>query len=169
MGEQEQERRAKYETVYRLLREHYGRPEWRPHLPPVDELVSTILSQNTNDTNRDRAFERLQNRFEDWEAVLAAPEEEIVEAIMQMAVYAGFPASLNGLFAAKEVFEEKTELRKASWPWESDPKIKGFKKYKELIDSTVVVLIAIILLAGYVALWDLIHTQAVSFLGGLAK
>ena len=64
--------------------------------------------------------------------------------------------------------EVKTELRKASWPWESDPKIKGFKKYKELIDSTVVVLIAIILLAAYVSLWDLIHTQAVTFLGKLA-
>ena len=69
----------------------------------------------------------------------------------------------------KFIGEVKTELRKASWPWESDPKIRGFKKYKELIDSTVVVLIAIILLAGYVALWDLIHTQAVGFLGGLAK
>lgn len=69
----------------------------------------------------------------------------------------------------KFIGEVKTELRKASWPWESDPKIKGFKKYKELIDSTVVVLIAIVLLAAYVSLWDLIHTQAVSFLGGLAK
>jgi len=69
----------------------------------------------------------------------------------------------------KFIGEVKTELRKASWPWESDPKIRGFKKYKELIDSTVVVLIAIILLAAYVALWDLIHTQAVTFLGELAK
>jgi len=69
----------------------------------------------------------------------------------------------------KFIGEVKAELRKASWPWESDPKIRGFKKYKELIDSTVVVLIAIILLAGYVAFWDLIHTQAVGFLGGLAK
>jgi preprotein translocase subunit SecE len=65
--------------------------------------------------------------------------------------------------------EVKIELRKASWPWESDPKIRGFKKYKELIDSTIVVLVAIILLAAYVALWDLIHTQAVTFLGGLAN
>ncbi|MGD1978277.1 MAG: preprotein translocase subunit SecE [Akkermansiaceae bacterium] len=63
--------------------------------------------------------------------------------------------------------EVKTELRKASWPWESDPKIKGFKKYKELIDSTVVVLVAIILLAAYVSLWDLIHTTAVGLLGKL--
>ena len=58
--------------------------------------------------------------------------------------------------------EVKGELRKASWPWESDPKIKGIKKYRELVDSTVVVLIAMILLAGFVQLWDLIHVQIVS-------
>ena len=57
--------------------------------------------------------------------------------------------------------EVKAELRKASWPWDPDPKVKGFKKYKELIDSTVVVLIAIILMAAYVGLWDLINTKAV--------
>ncbi|WP_321429908.1 carboxymuconolactone decarboxylase family protein [uncultured Methanolobus sp.] len=34
-------------------------------------------------------------------------EEEIIEVIIQMAVYAGFPAALNGIFAAKEVFEER--------------------------------------------------------------
>ncbi|MBT3067126.1 carboxymuconolactone decarboxylase family protein [Rhodoferax sp. U11-2br] len=34
-------------------------------------------------------------------------EQEIVEVIIQMAVYAGFPAALNGLFAAKEVFAQK--------------------------------------------------------------
>ncbi len=60
--------------------------------------------------------------------------------------------------------EVKTELRKASWPWDPDPKVKGFKKYKELIDSTVVVLIAIILLAAYVGLWDLVNTKVVRFL-----
>lgn len=60
--------------------------------------------------------------------------------------------------------EVKGELRKANWPWESDPKIKGFKKYKELVDSTVVVLIAAILLAGFVSLWDVIHTEVIFFL-----
>jgi preprotein translocase subunit SecE len=49
------------------------------------------------------------------------------------------------------------ELRKASWPWESDPKIKGIKKYKELIDSTIVVLIAMVFLAAYVQAWDFAH------------
>lgn len=52
--------------------------------------------------------------------------------------------------------EVKAELRKANWPWESDPKIKGFRKYKELIDSTAVVLIAMVLLAGFVQFWDLL-------------
>jgi preprotein translocase subunit SecE len=54
----------------------------------------------------------------------------------------------------------KGELRKASWPWESDAKAKGLKKYKELVDSTIVVLIAMILLAGFVQLWDFILVYA---------
>ncbi len=57
--------------------------------------------------------------------------------------------------------EVKGELKKASWPWESDPKIKGFRKYKELIDSTIVVLIAMVLLAGFVQFWDYIHVEVV--------
>ena len=65
--------------------------------------------------------------------------------------------------------EVKTELRKASWPWESDPKIKGFKKYKELIDSTLVILVAMVLLAAYVGLWDLVHQNVVSFLTTLGR
>ncbi len=50
----------------------------------------------------------------------------------------------------------KGELKKCSWPWESDPKIKGFKKYRELSGSTIVVLIAMILLGAYVAFFDLV-------------
>jgi preprotein translocase subunit SecE len=61
------------------------------------------------------------------------------------------------------IIEVKSELRKASWPWESDPKIKGFRKYKELIDSTIVVIIAMILLAGFFQLWDFIHVLIVTF------
>jgi len=60
--------------------------------------------------------------------------------------------------------EVKGELRKASWPWDSDPKAKGFRKYKELIDSTIVVLVAVILLAGFVQFWDFIQILTVGFL-----
>jgi endonuclease-3 len=74
-------RQEKYEAVYQLLIEAYGLPDWRPHLEPVDELISTILSQNTLDVNRDRAFDTLQERFPDWQSVMEAPEEEVREAI----------------------------------------------------------------------------------------
>lgn len=52
------------------------------------------------------------------------------------------------------VREVTTELGKASWPW--DNKERGVRKYKELTDSTIVVSIAMLLLGGYVAFWDLI-------------
>jgi endonuclease-3 len=73
--------RAKINTVHQLLLEAYGEPRPRDPMPPVDELVSTILSQNTNDTNRDRAFERLRQRFPDWSQVRDAPVEQVIEAI----------------------------------------------------------------------------------------
>ncbi|MEZ5325430.1 MAG: preprotein translocase subunit SecE [Verrucomicrobiales bacterium] len=56
------------------------------------------------------------------------------------------------------------ELRKASWPW--DPKERGFKKYKELTDSTVVVFIAMILLAAFVSAWDLLMIGVMKLLTG---
>ncbi len=73
--------REKYQTIYRLLGERYGEPEWRQHLPPVDELVSTILSQSTSDINRDKAFFALKARYPDWELVMAAPEEDVRDTI----------------------------------------------------------------------------------------
>jgi endonuclease-3 len=67
--------------VHEKLLEVFGHPTWRNPLPPVDELVSTILSQNTNDTNRDRAFHALRAKFADWESVRDANAEEVVSAI----------------------------------------------------------------------------------------
>jgi preprotein translocase subunit SecE len=62
----------------------------------------------------------------------------------------------------KNFFSEvRVELQKASWPW--DPKEKGFKKYKELFDSTGVVIISMLLLGGYVALFDFILVNVVHF------
>ena len=68
-------------AVLARLRAAYGRIEGHPHGRPVDELVLTVLSQNTNDRNRDVAYARLTRRFETWEEVAAAPVEEIEEAI----------------------------------------------------------------------------------------
>ena len=67
--------------VHETLLKAFGEPTWRNSLPPVDELVSTILSQNTNDTNRDRAFNALRAKFATWESVRDANAEEVVAAI----------------------------------------------------------------------------------------
>jgi preprotein translocase subunit SecE len=62
----------------------------------------------------------------------------------------------------KSFFNEvKVELQKASWPWE--PKEKGVKRYKELTDSTLVVIIAMLLLGGYVALFDFVLVNIIQF------
>jgi endonuclease III len=63
------------------LRLLYGRPSAPPHQQPLDELILTVLSQSTNDRNRDVAFLRLRQRFPSWSAVRDAPNDEVEAAI----------------------------------------------------------------------------------------
>ena len=67
--------------VHQRLLDYYGTPTWQPGLSPLSELISTILSQNTNDRNRDRAFRCLQATFPTWEEVRDADIEKVVDAI----------------------------------------------------------------------------------------
>jgi endonuclease III len=73
--------KRKLRAIRDRLREAYGRPEMRPHHSPVDELILTVLSQNTNDRNRDVAYARLRERFASWDGVRDADEDEVEEAI----------------------------------------------------------------------------------------
>jgi len=99
--------REKGLEVHRRLVEIYGE---RPHRQrdPIATLVSTIISQNTNDPLRDRAFRRLRERFPTWEQVRNAPVEEIAEAIQ----VAGLgPQKARRIKAALErISEERGEL-----------------------------------------------------------
>jgi endonuclease III len=67
--------------IHERLLKFYGEPVWRNPLPPIDELVSTILSQNTNDINRDRGYNALRAKFGTWEEVRDAPPQEVIDAI----------------------------------------------------------------------------------------
>jgi preprotein translocase subunit SecE len=63
---------------------------------------------------------------------------------------------------ARTFFNEvKVELQKASWPW--DPKERGFRRYRELIDDTILVIVAMLLLGGFVALFDFLLVNVVHF------
>ena len=74
-------RRARVLAIRDRLRELYGRPVNRPHGHPIAELVRTILSQNTNDRNRDVAYERLRAALPTWVDVRDAPVEAVEAAI----------------------------------------------------------------------------------------
>ncbi len=72
---------ARVARIRDRLRTVYGRPSAPPHGHPIAELILTVLSQSTNDRNRDVAYTRLRERFPTWEAVRDAPVEEVEEAI----------------------------------------------------------------------------------------
>jgi endonuclease-3 len=67
--------------IHQALLDYFGSPELPDPMPPMDQLISTILSQNTNDANRDRAFLALRRRFSTWEEVRDAEPAAVVEAI----------------------------------------------------------------------------------------
>ncbi len=67
--------------IIALLDAAYGTLPWRPHGDPMAELVLTLLSQNTSDTNSGRAFIRLLDAFPDWHSILDADVKAIERAI----------------------------------------------------------------------------------------
>jgi endonuclease III len=73
--------RRRVRAIVERLRSTYGQPILRPHRAPVDELILTVLSQNTNDRNRDVAYARLRERFDTWADVRDAPVAEVEDAI----------------------------------------------------------------------------------------
>jgi endonuclease III len=103
--------------IQKRLLEAYGKPTWRPHLDPISELVSTILSQNTNDTNRDTAFDRLQERFSSWEEVRDGNVDEVIDAIRPAGLANQKGPRIQG--ALRFITQERGELDLeflADWP-----------------------------------------------------
>ncbi len=71
----------KIQYVHSALARQYGDLQWRPSIDPLSELVLTILSQHTSDTNRDRAFASMKRSFPTWEEVRDAPTYMLAESI----------------------------------------------------------------------------------------
>ncbi len=77
LSETDLARGVKLDQVSHRLFEYFGEPDWHDPLPAVDELVCTILSQNTNDINRDIAFRALKARYGSWQEVMDADPAEL--------------------------------------------------------------------------------------------
>ncbi|UCF88639.1 MAG: endonuclease III [bacterium] len=69
------------DLIRERLHTRYGLPAQPPRLAPLDELVRTILSQNTNDRNRDTAYRALKDRFGSWKEVLQVSRSELAGII----------------------------------------------------------------------------------------
>jgi len=97
---------AKYKQIQPFLDEEYGRKTFKPH-DGMDELVSCILSQSTTDANRDRGFDALKARYEDWSAVHHAPIDELIDTIRP----AGLANSKGPRIQASlaEIYEQRGE------------------------------------------------------------
>lgn len=97
---------ARVARIRDRLRELYGIPRMAPHGRPLDELILTVLSQSTNDRNRDVAFLRLRERFAkagrpiDYAAVLEAPVAEVEEAIRPGGISKVKSARIQAILAA---------------------------------------------------------------------
>ena len=73
--------RRKLTVVDRRLKVRFGTPKWDGPEDPLESIIGTILSQNTNDLNSGRAFENLRKAFPRWEMLLEAPTSRIARAI----------------------------------------------------------------------------------------
>jgi endonuclease-3 len=74
--------RAKTARIARLLEEFLGTPRQPTHLPtPLEMLIATILSQNTNDKNSHRAYSLLRKKYRSWNAIARAPRRSLIATI----------------------------------------------------------------------------------------
>jgi endonuclease III len=107
------------------LRLVYGVPAARPHGHPIAELVLTVLSQSTNDRNRDVAYLALRERFETWEEVRDAPVDEIEEAIRPGGISRIKSARIKSILQALP----KTAEGEPTLDWLADESVAEAQRY----------------------------------------
>jgi endonuclease-3 len=109
------------------LRFLYGIPATAPHGHPIAELVLTVLSQSTNDRNRDVAYLRLRERFPLWEQVRDAPLAEVEEAIRPGGISKVKSARLQAILRA--ISEDPRDRHELSLDWMADAPLLQARDY----------------------------------------
>ncbi len=108
------------------LRLVYGIPLAGPHGRPIAELILTVLSQSTNDRNRDVAYLALRERFEDWGAIRDAPVDQIEEAIRPGGISKVKSARIKDILRAITETAPEGEL---SLDWLADRTVPDAQEY----------------------------------------
>jgi endonuclease-3 len=97
-------------TVHHRLRAQQGRFIAKPVLPVIDEIVATVLSQHTSDTNSERAFAQLKEAFPSWGQVAAAPVGQVADAIRSGGIADQKARRIQQILAAIEDREGRINL-----------------------------------------------------------
>jgi endonuclease-3 len=118
--------RARIARLRERLRDVYGVPCAPPHEDPLAELVLTVLSQSTNDRNRDVAFLRLRDRFDTWDAVRHAPVPEVEEAIRPGGISKVKSQRIHDILAA---IEEANPARGLDLGWMRDAPVHESREF----------------------------------------
>jgi len=108
------------------LRLVYAIPLAGPHGRPIAELILTVLSQSTNDRNRDVAYLALRERFEDWGAIRDAPVDQIEEAIRPGGISKVKSARIKDILRAITETAPEGEL---SVDWLADRSVPDAQEY----------------------------------------
>ncbi len=106
--------RARVRRIRDRLRLVYGRPFAPPHGQGLDELILTVLSQSTNDRNRDVAFLALRERFDDWKAVRDAPNADVELAIRPGGISKVKSARIQDILRAIDIETFDADLERMS-------------------------------------------------------
>jgi endonuclease-3 len=118
------------------LEKAYGRPRNGDRRPPLDELILTVLSQNTNDRNRDRAYALLRGRYPEWADVLAATDRSVASTIKAGGLANQKAARIRRIL--EQIQEERGELDLEflrRWPVKKAGEYLG--KFKGVGEKTV--------------------------------
>jgi endonuclease-3 len=119
--------RRRVRAIRDRLRLVYGIPLAKPHGHPIAELVLTVLSQSTNDRNRDVAYLALRERFPTWEEVRDAPVDELEEAIRPGGISKVKSARIKAILRA--VTESEPEPGWLSLDWLADEPVAEGQRY----------------------------------------
>lgn len=104
--------REKIKTINKLLLKHFGVPNRKKELPnPIDTLIATILSQNTNDKNSYQAFNNLKKKFNNWQEAADAPRKQIESSIKVAGLGKQKSAAIKNVFSQLKKKNDKLDLR----------------------------------------------------------
>jgi endonuclease-3 len=109
------------------LRRVYGIPVLRPHGDGLAELILTVLSQSTNDRNRDVAYFELRERFPTWEEVRDAPVDLVEQAIRRGGISKVKSARIKAILGA--VTDTGPEPGTLSIDWVAAGSVRAAQEY----------------------------------------